>query len=288
MAEQDRLQLVGSVLASVADTESARFARTLGTALSQLERQLLGLVQQARAGKPGALAKVGRLLQLRRELRTALTTSGYRRLVERASLDAVERMAQAVASRRAVTGAASLGRVTGARLTALARLMAADLLGLGDAAAARLWRAVALAIYGNAPEPAILAALATELDTTRAQVQSLFDTQVSIVGRQIVAEADPPEPAQAYLYVGPVDGRVRPFCREQLGLVYTKDRIDALDNGQLPNVFLTGGGYNCRHSFLAVSDPELVALANTGQRAPGYAERIAAAETVRSTRRRAA
>ena len=130
MAEQDRLQLVGSVLASVADTESARFARTLGTALSQLERQLLGLVQQARAGKPGALAKVGRLLQLRRELRTALTTSGYRRLVERASLDAVERMAQAVASRRAVTGAASLGRVTGARLTALARLMAADLLGL--------------------------------------------------------------------------------------------------------------------------------------------------------------
>lgn len=288
MAEQDALQLAGSVLASVADTESARFARTLGTALSQLERQLLGLVQKARAGKPGALAKVGRLLQLRRELRTALTSSGYRRLVERASLDAVERMAQAVASRRIVLGAAGLGRVTPVRLHALARLMAADLLGIGDAAAARLWRAVALAIYGSAPEASILAAIAGELEKTRAQVQSLFDTQVSIVGRQIVAEADPPEPEQAYLYVGPVDGRVRPFCLEQLGLVLTKDRIDALDNGQLPNVFLTGGGYNCRHSWIAVSDPELVALANTGQRAPGFAERIAAAAQVRSTRRRAA
>ena len=281
MSEQTTLQLAGSVFASVVDTESARFARLLGTALTQLERQLLGLIAAATAGKPGALARVGRLLVLRREIRNALTTSGYAKLVRRASLDAVERMAAAVASRRIVQGASGLGRVTTARLDGLARLMAADLLGIGEAAAGKLWRASALAIYSGQPPAQILATLAKELDKTKAQAQSLFDTQVSIVGRQIVAEADRAEPDQAYLYVGPVDGLVRPFCEQQLGLVSTKDAIDALDNGQLPNPFLTGGGYNCRHSWMAVSDPELIALANTGERAPGFTERLAARVALR-------
>lgn len=83
---------------------------------------------------------------------------------------------------------------------------------------------------------------------------------------------------------------MRDWCLDHLGLVMTKDRIDALDNGQLPNAFLTGGGYNCRHTFLAVSDPDLIALANTGQRAPGYETRIVEARDARAflKRRRAA
>ena len=119
----------------------------------------------------------------------------------------------------------------------------------------------------------------------RAQAQTLFDTQVSIIGRQIVASAPKSRETPAYLYVGPFDGVVRDWCLDHLGMVRTQASIEALDNGQLPNPFLTGGGYNCRHSWLAVSDPDLVALADTGQRAEGWESRIAQARAARKVLR---
>ena len=53
--------------------------------------------------------------------------------------------------------------------------------------------------------------------------------------------------------------------------ISTRAAIEALDNGQLPNPFITGGGYNCRHSWLAVESQELRDLANTGRKAPEFA-----------------
>lgn len=280
MAEQDRLTLIGQVFARVVDTESARFARELTRVLAQIERDLLARL----SGVPTrtGLSQVGRLISLRRDLRAAVTKAGYPEMVTRVSLDAVGRMAQAVAGRSLVEGAVTLGTLPASRIQALARLMSADLLGLGDVLAQTVWRAAVMASFSAKADP--VPALAKAIETTRAQAQTLFDTQVSIVGRQIVA-AEPTEPEQAYLYVGPVDSVVRPWCREQLGLVKTRDAIEALDNGQLPNPFLTGGGYSCRHSWVAVSDPALAALVNTNERAPGYQERVDAIPTRKASSR---
>ena len=42
-----------------------------------------------------------------------------------------------------------------------------------------------------------------------------------------------------------------------------------MNNGQIDNVFLTGGGYNCRHTWMEVSKfSELRNLVNTDQRIP--------------------
>lgn len=280
MAEQDRLTLIGQVFARVVDTESARFARELTRVLAQIERDLLAKL----AGVPTrtGLSQVGRLISLRRDLRAAVTKAGYPEMVTRVSLDAVARMAAAVAGRSLVEGAVTLGTLPASRIQALARLMSADLLGLGDALAQTVWRAAVMASFSAKADP--VPALAKAIETTRANAQTLFDTQVSIVGRQIVA-AEPTEPEQAYLYIGPVDSVVRPWCREQLGLVKTRDAIEALDNGQLPNPLLTGGGYNCRHSYVAVSDPALIALANTDERAPGYQARVDAIPTRKASSR---
>lgn len=57
-----------------------------------------------------------------------------------------------------------------------------------------------------------------------------------------------------YQYEGPDDKLTRPFCHElerrtkTTGL--TRAEIDKLDNGQLPDVFITGGGFNCRHQWI--------------------------------------
>ena len=58
-----------------------------------------------------------------------------------------------------------------------------------------------------------------------------------------------------YFYYGPDDKLTRPFCERLLhdtraGRVWTRPEIEAMDNGQLPNVFQTCGGYNCRHQWL--------------------------------------
>jgi hypothetical protein len=284
MAEQDRLQLIGQAFAALADTESARFSRELGRVLAALERDLLGLVAGVREGRRGVLARVGRLLKLRTEIRQALEASGYSALITRASLDAVERMAE-TATGRIVTQGAAMGRVSPERLRVLAELMRADLLGVGEALAHQVWRSAMLSIYTDRPVSEIVATLAKAIEKSRAQAQTLFDTQVSIVGRQIVAAEPKADAEQAYLYVGPVDGIVREWCLSQLGMVRTQPAIEALDNGQLPNPFITGGGYNCRHSWMAVADPELIALADTGTRAEGFAERVDRARTFKAARK---
>lgn len=281
MPEQDDLQLVGRTFAAVADTESARFARALGAVLRQLERDLLGLIQDVRAKDRTVFSRLGRLLTLRKEIRQALTDAGYSAIVTRSAIDAVSRMADAATGSSIVRASASLGRVSPARLEAMAKLMRADLLGLGDTLAQQLWRAALTGLYTQTPTEQILAGLQKQIDKSRAQIQTLYDTQVSVVGRQIVADEPKADERQAYLYVGPADGVVRDWCVQHLGLVMTQDAIEKLDNGQLPNPFLTGGGYNCRHSWLAVSDPELIALANTGQRAPGYDAMVARAKAAR-------
>lgn len=50
-------------------------------------------------------------------------------------------------------------------------------------------------------------------------------------------------------YVGPTDKFNRPFCREHVGKRYTREEINAMDNGQGLPVFEFGGGYNCRHRW---------------------------------------
>jgi hypothetical protein len=108
--------------------------------------------------------------------------------------------------------------------------------------------------------------------------QALFDTYCSIYGRLVEAEACEGKPDdQPFLFSGPVDGHTRDWCLNHVGKVYTRRQIEAMNNEQLPNAFLTGGGYNCRHTFLAVHSSELVALCGTDQRAPEFEAEIASA-----------
>lgn len=280
MSEQDRIQALGNSLASVADSLSASFARELARVLAAVERSLLPLLQTPTST---AKAQATRQITLRRELRAVLEKAGYDALVRRASVEAVGGLLEEF---RAARGVGALGRVSATRLAALARTFELDLLGLGDQAAHQLWRAAVLAIYSDAPQATLLQQLANVLEKSFGQIQTLFDTQTSVIGRQIEKVLTDGRDDQAFLYVGPVDSRTREWCLEHVGLVFTRDAIDRLDNGQLPNVFLSGGGYNCRHSFLAVSDPQLVRLADTGQRAEGYDGRVDMARTLKRQRSR--
>jgi hypothetical protein len=100
--------------------------------------------------------------------------------------------------------------------------------------------------------------LAQGLQKTLPEAVRIAETAVSVFYRTVAdrgfqkVEAGLPGAAIQYGYFGPNDKLTRPFCRHLLmsDRIFTRAQIEAMDNGQLPNPFLTGGGYNCRHSWL--------------------------------------
>lgn len=56
------------------------------------------------------------------------------------------------------------------------------------------------------------------------------------------------------VYVGPFDNKTRPFCQRHVGAVLTVPEIEELDNGQTGDVLTTGGGWNCRHQWIAIDN----------------------------------
>ena len=95
-------------------------------------------------------------------------------------------------------------------------------------------------------------------DKTPAQAETLVGTTFNAVDRSITAgTVDAEDPDIVYLYVGPsaADGDkiTRPTCRHIVNKYFTRDQIALLENGQIPNVFLHGGGWNCRHSWQPMS-----------------------------------
>lgn len=112
---------------------------------------------------------------------------------------------------------------------------------------------------GGTPIAELTELLAVEYGKTAAQAGGLADTAITTFYRSIqdrgfqrIEEAN--GAAVRYRYYGPDDVLTRPFCDELLDRTarrgLTRAEIDRLDNGQLPNVFLTGGGYRCRHTWV--------------------------------------
>jgi len=277
----------GVSIAARAERLSAGFAQSLADIMRKADAALKPILARAIAGDRTATVQAARGIALRRQIRQALTDAGFDDFATEASNTAIEAMAAEVMRTRLARGAAKLVRPSAARLRALAVLSESNLLGTAEDVTTALMRAVSQFILTTTPSPRILDTLAEVMSKELGQVQTLFDTQVSIMGRQVQAlAAEPLGSDQAFLYTGPVDGRTRTWCLDRVGKVYTRREIEAMDNGQLPNAFLTGGGYNCRHSFLAVASDELVSLTGMNVRAPGFEEEIASAKAQQRQARR--
>jgi len=80
-------------------------------------------------------------------------------------------------------------------------------------------------------------------------------TQTAVYARAVGnAWADEAPGPIGYAYGGPEDGLTRPFCAECVDHWFTPALAAKLDNdvSGLPHPLDSGGGYNCRHSWLAV------------------------------------
>jgi hypothetical protein len=286
MNELDRLLAKADELALLGERISMRFALELAVVWRDVERELSVLVARSRQ------QNVERIVSLRLRVRDILHDSGYDALVAASANVGMDRIIGAVLGERTqedIDGFKGNAQLT---IHALQRIAAEDLLAHGDRVSTDLWRALAQHAFTHKPVREIVDALAAVLEDGDRFVRTLFDTQVSIFGRQIeAASTEALGPSQPFLYAGPIDDRTRDFCLERIGKVFTRAEIDDMDNEQIANVFVTGGGYNCRHSFLAVESRELRALVGTGQRVPELMDdiaRIEARKAAKAARRKAA
>lgn len=264
-------QLQRRIAATVAEADrlSAAFARQLARILRDLEGEIRRLVREAHSAS--ATVRTARAMQARQVIREALERAGYAELAREATSASLDRMAARVLRTRAAAGVSSLHPDTSQILGALKSLHLADLLEEGDAVVNQVTRAVTRGLLGAANPVDLIEEVAKVLDTSSTRVAALYDTAVSIYGRQVEATQAGDDPDTPFLYSGPVDSKTRPWCLARVGKVFRRADIDDMDNGQIANPFLSGGGYNCRHAWVQISEfSELYPLRKTGERAPEY------------------
>jgi hypothetical protein len=260
-------------LAAVTDAVTAQYAKELARVLRDLERQLTHLATEALAGSKTALARAVRAQQLRDQIKTALRLSGYPELTNRAAGSALDAL---VAQVERLQGAAAIAAFTSndyTRILALKELAKLNLYDQGEALYLAVWRTFQYGLFSQRPIKELLEDLATTLDIEEHEARTFYDTTASVFTRQV--ESLKTDRDDVFLYVGPLDRKTRPFCYERVGKVYTRDEIDAWDNGQLPNPFLTCGGFSCRHVLQAVSKvSELQKFVGTDERIPEVSEAL--------------
>lgn len=275
----DDLVTAADDTASLADRLGRRVARALASVLRDLERQLGPLVRDAADRNRSAIVKAARANRTRNEIRDLLRQAGYDDLAAVATNEPFDAMLTAVLhGRRLAKASAELTTSAESKALALKALHLADLLDEGEELTRVLWQATVRGVFGSRDASVILSDLYRIIDKTQAKIETLYDTAISIYGRQVEALVAGDEPDTVFAYMGPADDRNREFCAERVGKVFTRAEIDAMDNGQLNDVFLTCGGFSCRHIFMEVSAfSELRDLVGTDERMPEVAAQLEAA-----------
>ena len=255
--------------ARLVDALTDDFARELGIVLDLLKTRIRFLVRRLQSQNGRVIATQNNLalaLRLRSDLLAALEQAGYSQLALAAVDEPLDRLALSV-----LGGAAdrvALGAYDVDALAAMKEIRLAQLLLVGEDIAVQLWRVTLDGVLGTRPVLDLVDDIADALDISERQARTLYDTMTSTFSRQVGQIGTTGEPDEAFLYVGPDDDKTREFCKERVDQVFSRKAIEEMDNGQMPNPMLTGGGYNCRHQFRRVSrlDRELLALMDTGIR----------------------
>lgn len=101
------------------------------------------------------------------------------------------------------------------------------------------------------------AELSARFSVARGQAKTLVNTALAAVQREINVQVGTRLESIGvdvyYVYQGGIVDDTRDFCKKHNGKAYTKKQIGKMSNGQGLNVFKYGGGYNCRHSWFAMS-----------------------------------
>ena len=136
-----------------------------------------------------------------------------------------------------------------------------SLRGAMEAIAGRAKNRILLSV-GGLPFAELATSLAEYVHRALPEAVGLAETATATYYRIIadrgyqIIEKDLPSMEIRYRYYGPYDDLTRPFCRHLLEIdkSYTRAEIGAMNNWQIPNVFISAGGWRCRHTWAIALD----------------------------------
>lgn len=80
----------------------------------------------------------------------------------------------------------------------------------------------------------------------------LAKTAMAVIANKAANDLKRGKSEWLWSYQGPVDGITRPFCQKLVGKAFSFEQVLALDNGQIPDVASSCGGWACRHRWVIV------------------------------------
>lgn len=242
-----------------ADKARARLEELQRLTVREMQR-LLARLDTERGGSElisdkQALATVARV---RVAIVTELRTRGG--VVVQETERAVAEAAQAVANgvdlgAFAAETANDIGRLTSGQ--------ADEVLKTFENGADEIGRAMRAAVSTAAPLDELVNEVAQVVQTTYLRAMAAVDAAVMASGRLVLLQAGEEMAKElgtltVYKVVGPKDGKNRPWCSAHVGKAYTRQALDADDNGegQPKPVSAYLGGIGCRHSLAPMTANE--------------------------------
>ena len=141
-------------------------------------------------------------------------------------------------------------------LVALKNYSTESLLNQLDNMAQIIKKEVVNGIIAGTPTQTVLEAVRGQGALSRRQLQTLIDTSMNEYSRSVTKVMIDSMPKDTkYVYIGALDSKTRPECLDMMSAgEQTKEEIES-NFSQYGNVFINGGGYNCRHKWeIAVQD----------------------------------
>jgi len=243
----------------------------------QLRERIVFLTNEliAKGGRVVSVAtNLGIARAVARELEAVLVEAGYGDLVAGA-LDVMGDLAkyQGLGQTR-VARVERAAAWSGETLDAFRQLKLNELLEVTAGTMRRVEQTLLRGIVGAQDRGELLNELVADLKVSLPHARTIYDTALSEFSRIAVTSTATGAADEAFMYSGPIDGLTRPFCLERVGRVFTREEIDAMDNLQLDNTLITGGGYNCRHTWLPIpAEDDLAQLAGTDEYVDAEAKR---------------
>lgn len=119
-------------------------------------------------------------------------------------------------------------------------------------------------VISGGPSDGLIEKMASVMGRREDQARSLAEAMVAGFERQLSVRQAKESGVTRFAYLGPDDGVTRPWCSHWVGLSGTPQQFEETgdlwgrDKQPMP-VMAYGGGYNCRHRFVALVTPEQVA-----------------------------
>lgn len=253
------------------DSLLSNFDREAGVILSRAQVRTLNLLRSRLVLEPdGTVKQTAQNVQIMRTLpalfRQAMRTEGYEDLLVgfvssfNGGLPTLDQILEKITSNYSIRPV----QFTGEDIKYFDAVKQGTLINLDaviDQTANNARRATMFSV-GGTPFDELSVTLAEKLNIALSDASALAATGISTfyrtvakIGYDQIEDSLGPSKQLEYTYYGPLDKLNRPFClkhekQARAGTTWTREQIDRMDNGQLPDVFTTCGGFRCRHQWL--------------------------------------